>query len=121
MAAMAETLAVMVEENVPAKATARGAQLEAGLKALAKEFAWIGDVRGLGLMRAIELVADRDTKEPDAKRTSALMEETKAEGLLVGKAGLRDNVIRFGPSLLVTEQEIDDCLHRFREACIRVD
>lgn len=121
MAAMAEALAVMMEEDVPEKATARGAQLEAGLKALAEEFNWIGDVRGLGLMRAIELVTDRSTKEPDAARTSALMEETKAEGLLVGKAGLRDNVIRFGPSLLVTEAEVEGCLHRFREACIRVD
>jgi 4-aminobutyrate aminotransferase-like enzyme len=110
-----------MEEDVPEKATARGAQLEAGLKALAEEFNWIGDVRGLGLMRAIELVTDRSTKEPDAARTSALMEETKAEGLLVGKAGLRDNVIRFGPSLLVTEAEVEGCLHRFREACIRVD
>ena len=51
----------------------------------------------------------------------ALMEETKAEGLLLGKAGLRDNVIRFGPSLLVTEEEVEDCLHRFRRACTWVN
>ncbi len=121
MAAMAETLAIMVEENVPANAEVRGRQLEAGLQALAKDFPWIGDVRGKGLMRAVELVTDRDTKEPDAARTTALMEETKSEGLLVGKAGLRDNVIRFGPSLLVTEAEVEDCLHRFRRACTWVD
>lgn len=121
MAAMAETLAIMVEMDVPANAEVRGAQLEAGLRALAKDFPWIGDVRGKGLMRAVELVTDRDTKEPDSARTSALMEETKSEGLLVGKAGLRDNVIRFGPSLLVTEEEVEDCLHRFRRACTWVD
>ncbi|MGD2120997.1 MAG: aspartate aminotransferase family protein [Gemmatimonadota bacterium] len=121
MAAMAETLAVMVEEDVPSKAEARGAQLREGLLTLAGEFDWIGQVRGMGLMRAIELVKDRDTKEPDAPRTGALMEATKAEGLLVGKAGLRDNVIRFGPSLLVTEEEVEDCLQRFHRACSQVD
>ncbi len=121
MAAMAETLDVMMEEDVPSRAEARGAQLRKGLVALAEEFPWIGDVRGLGLMRAIELVKDHTTKEPDAHRTGALMEATKGEGLLVGKAGLRDNVIRFGPSLLVTEDEVEDCLHRLRRACSQVD
>jgi len=121
MAAMAEALDVMVEEDVPARAEARGAQLRAGLVALAEEHFWIGDIRGKGLMLAIELVKDRDTKEPDAERTTAFMEAGKAEGLLLGKAGLRDNVIRFGPSLLVSEAEMADALQRVGRACRRVD
>jgi len=121
MAAMAEALKVMQEEDAPARAALRGQQLKAGLEALAGEFQWIGDVRGLGLMRAIELVTSRGSKEPDEARTGALMEETRAEGLLVGRAGLRKNVIRFGPNLLVTGEEVEDCLQRFRTACIRVD
>jgi 4-aminobutyrate aminotransferase-like enzyme len=121
MAAMAAALDVMMEEDVPARAVARGAQLRAGLLALAEEFDWIGDVRGMGLMQAIELVKDRETKEPDSVRTGALMEETKAGGLLLGKAGLRDNVIRVGPSLLVTEDEVEDGLQRLHSACRGVD
>jgi 4-aminobutyrate aminotransferase-like enzyme len=121
MAAMASALDVMMEEDAPANAEVRGAQLRGGLLALAGEFPWIGDVRGMGLMQAIELVKDRDTKEPDAARTSALMEESKAEGLLLGKAGLQDNVIRFGPSLLATEEEVEDGLHRLRRACCWVN
>jgi 4-aminobutyrate aminotransferase-like enzyme len=121
MAAMAETLRVMKEENVPAIARDRGDQLRAGLLTLAEEFSWIGDVRGKGLMQAVEIVVDRASKDPDAARTSMMMEATKAEGLLLGKAGLRDNVIRFGPSLLVKADEVDDCLHRFRRACTAVD
>ena len=39
----------------------------------------------------------------------------------MGKAGLKDNVIRFGPSLLVTEEEVDDALRRVELACGRVD
>ena len=57
----------------------------------------IGDVRGMGLMQAIELVKDRDTKEPAPDAALQLMEETKARGLLVGKGGLYGNVLRIGP------------------------
>jgi len=121
MAAMAEALDVMKEEDVPGNAITRGAQLRAGLVALAERFPWIGDVRGMGLMQAIELVTDRNTKEPDPNRTRAFMEAAKAEGLLLGKAGLRDNVIRFGPSLLITEEEVDEALRRAGGACDRVD
>jgi 4-aminobutyrate aminotransferase-like enzyme len=121
MAAMAATLDVMREEDVPANATARGARLRAGLLALADRYPWIGDVRGMGLMLAIELVEDREGKEPDAKRTSALLEASRVEGLLLGKAGLRDNVIRFGPSLLVTDAEVDEALRLVGRACEIVD
>lgn len=121
MAAMAATLDVMREEDAPGNAVARGSQLRAGLLALAEEFAWIGEVRGLGLMQAIELVKDRTTREPDTERTAAFLEATKAEGLLLGKAGVWDNVLRFGPSLLVTEAEVDDALRRARQACARVE
>jgi 4-aminobutyrate aminotransferase-like enzyme len=121
MAAMAETLAVMEEEDVPENAEARGNQLRAGLNALAEKHTWIGDVRGMGLMQAMELVKDRGSKDPDPNRTTAFMEATKYEGLLLGKAGLRDNVIRFGPNLLVTAEEVDDALQRTARACARVE
>jgi 4-aminobutyrate aminotransferase-like enzyme len=121
MAAMAEVLAVMKEEDVPGKARERGAQLRSGLEALSEQYPWIGDVRGKGLMQAVEFVTDRDTKDPDAARTAAFMEATKSEGLLLGKAGLRDNVIRFGPSLLVTEPEVEDALQRVARACASLD
>jgi 4-aminobutyrate aminotransferase-like enzyme len=121
MAVMAEALDVMGEEDVPGRAAARGARLKTGLVALAEKYPWIGDIRGMGLMQAIELVKDRDSKEPDAERTAAFMEATKDEGILLGKAGLRDNVIRFGPSLLVTEEEVDDALERVGRACATID
>ena len=121
MAAMAEAMDVMREEDVPGKAEQRGAQLRAGLADLARTYQWIGDIRGMGLMVAIELVVDRDSKEPDAKRTAAFMEAAKAAGILLGKAGLRDNVIRFGPSLLVTEAEVDEAIRLVGLACARVD
>jgi 4-aminobutyrate aminotransferase-like enzyme len=121
MAAMAETLDIMVEEDVPALSVERGGQLRAGLEALAEDFLWIGEVRGMGLMQAMELVKDRETKEPFAERTGAFMEAAKSEGLLIGKAGLADNVLRFGPSLLITEAEVADALERTRRVCTALD
>jgi 4-aminobutyrate aminotransferase-like enzyme len=121
MAAMAETLDIMQEENVPGRAVERGRQLRAGLDALAARYEWIGEVRGMGLMQAMELVKDRKTKEPFAERTSIFMETAREEGLLIGKAGLRDNVLRFGPSLLITEREVADCLERTARVCERLE
>jgi 4-aminobutyrate aminotransferase-like enzyme len=121
MAAMAETLDIMQDEDVPARAVERGRQLRLGLEALHGRYEWIGEVRGMGLMQAMELVKDRRTKEPFAERTSAFMEAAKEEGLLIGKAGLRDNVLRFGPSLLITEREVADCLNRTARVCERLN
>jgi 4-aminobutyrate aminotransferase len=121
MAAMVATLDVMREENVPARSAERGAQLRAGLEALARRFAWIGDVRGMGLMQALELVRDPGTKEPDGKRAAALLEAAREERVLVGLGGLFGNVIRIGPSMLITEQETAEGIVRLGRACERAD
>jgi 4-aminobutyrate aminotransferase-like enzyme len=121
--AMASALAtheVMVREDVPARAAERGAQLRAGLDALQKEHAWIGDVRGMGLMQALELVEDPKTKVPSPGRAKALLEATKAEGLLIGVGGTNGHVIRMGPSLLISEEEVADAIGRMQRACARV-
>lgn len=117
MAAMSATLDVMREEDVPARSAERGAQLRAGLETLAERYAWIGDVRGMGLMQALELVTDRDSREPDPQRALALMETTREERLLVGLGGFFGNVIRMGPSMLITEDEIAEGVARLDRAC----
>jgi alanine-glyoxylate transaminase/(R)-3-amino-2-methylpropionate-pyruvate transaminase len=120
MAALVATNDVMVRENVPARATERGQQLRSGLDALAREHAWIGEVRGMGLMQALELVEDRATKEPSPVRARALLEAAKAEGLLIGAGGLKGHIIRMGPSLLITEDEVAEAVERLARACARV-
>jgi len=121
MAAADATLDVMVREDVPRRSAERGAQLRHGLEALHREFEWIGEVRGMGLMQALELVEDRETKMPSRQKTKALMEATKQENLLVGVGGLHSNVIRMGPSMLVTEHEVQEALDRLSRAMRRVD
>jgi alanine-glyoxylate transaminase / (R)-3-amino-2-methylpropionate-pyruvate transaminase len=120
MAAMCATLDVMREEDVPARAAQRGKQIREALLALQDRFEWIGDVRGMGLMQALELVKDRGGAEPDAARAKALLEATKVQGLLVGLGGMHGHVIRLGPSLLITEDETAEALTRLAKACERV-
>ncbi len=117
MAAALATHDVMVREDVRTRAADRGAQLRAGLESIQQRHEWIGDVRGMGLMQALELVDDRTTKSPSPRRAKMLLEATKAEGVLVGIGGLHGHVIRLGPSLLITPDEIDEGLEKLGNAC----
>ena len=119
MAALIATNDVMVREDVPARAAARGRQLREGLDAIAQHHPWIGEVRGMGLMQALELVQDPGTRTPDPRRARALLEATKEERVLVGVGGLHGHVVRLGPSLLVSEEEIAEGLERLGRACDR--
>jgi 4-aminobutyrate aminotransferase-like enzyme len=67
----------------------------------------IGEVRGMGLMQGIELVKDRQTKEPAPQQTAAVMEAAKDRGLIIGKGGLFGNVLRISPALNVTRADAD--------------
>ena len=118
--AMEVTLEVMQRENVPARAEQLGRQLRAGLDKLAQRYDWIGEVRGLGLMQALELVEDRKTREPSPKKAAALLEAAKEERLLIGTGGLHGHVIRIAPQMLISEEEIADGLERLGRACRKV-
>ncbi len=106
-AASSATISVVEDENLLDNAAAVGAHLRQRLEELKQRHEVIGDVRGMGLMQAIELVEDRNTKEPAASAAARVMEETKNRGLLVGKGGLYGNVIRIGPPLNITAEQID--------------
>jgi 4-aminobutyrate aminotransferase-like enzyme len=111
-AASLATIRVLEREGVPQRAEAAGAHLRQGLHALAEKYPVIGDVRGLGLMQAIELVdpASGRARTPAPALTGRLMEAARTRGLLIGRAGIHRNVVRIGPSLLVTPAEMDEAL-----------
>ena len=75
-----------------------------------EKYPLIGDVRGKGLMQGIEMVTDRQSKEPAPKAVAQLFEETRERGLLIGKGGLYSNVIRIAPPMTVNEEQIDQAL-----------
>jgi 4-aminobutyrate aminotransferase-like enzyme len=82
--------------------------LRAKLEELQAKHAIIGDVRGMGLMQGIELVKDRETKEPAPQAVLRVFEETKRRGVLIGKGGLYGNVIRTGMMLNSTKDNVDE-------------
>jgi 4-aminobutyrate aminotransferase-like enzyme len=108
MAATEATIDVLQQADAPRRAAERGAQLRDHLESFKEKYPIIGDVRGMGLMQAIELVEDRDSKTPAAGKANQLMEATKRQGLLIGKGGLYGNVLRIAPSMLISASEIDE-------------
>ena len=121
MAAMVATLGVMRAEDVRTRAQERGAQLRRALDALDARYPWIGEVRGMGLMQAIELVEDPATKDPSPRLAGRLLHAARDEGLLIGIGGLHGHVIRLGPSLLIEEEEMDEVTARLGRACATVE
>ncbi|WP_405611609.1 4-aminobutyrate--2-oxoglutarate transaminase [Streptomyces sp. NBC_01508] len=86
------------------------------LKEMAEKFDVIGDVRGRGAMLAIELVKDRDTKEPNPEATAALAKACHMEGLLVLTTGTYSNVLRFLPPLVIGEDLLTEGLDILEQA-----
>ena len=99
----------VLDHDLQGNAARVGAILRTGLDEAAAASPVVGEVRGKGLMLAIELVQP-GTLEPNVAATVKVFEECKRGGLLVGKGGLYNNVIRMGPPLTLTEEEAREAL-----------
>ena len=98
------------EQDLRSNCAEVGEYLRNGLLELQEQFPLIGDVRGMGLLQAVELVADRQTKEPAAEQAARLLEACREHGLLVGKGGLRGNIIRLSPPMNISKADVDEFL-----------
>jgi alanine-glyoxylate transaminase/(R)-3-amino-2-methylpropionate-pyruvate transaminase len=104
---------VIKEENLVDNSARMGKVLRDGLDALKKKYSKpIGDVRGRGLMQALELVKDETSgdRTPSPEMTTRLFEETKKRGLLIGRGGLYNNTVRIAPALNVGKADIEEAL-----------
>jgi 4-aminobutyrate aminotransferase-like enzyme len=97
-----------------------GAYYRDGLESLKEKHELIGDVRGMGLLQAIEFVKDRVSKEPAPQETNKFMEECRKRGLLVGKGGMYGNVIRTSPPLIITKADVDEAVRIMDEALVAI-
>ncbi|MBS1887615.1 MAG: aminotransferase class III-fold pyridoxal phosphate-dependent enzyme [Actinobacteria bacterium] len=84
-----------------------GAHFRAGLEGLAETHAAIGDVRGRGLYLGVDLVRDRDSREPDPALALRVAEQMKDEGAIVIPTGTHDNVLKLKPPMVFTEADAD--------------
>ncbi|PBB89014.1 aspartate aminotransferase family protein [Mesorhizobium sp. WSM3864] len=109
-------LNVMREERLQENARAVGGALRTRLEDLKERHSIIGDVRGRGLMLAIELVKNRATKEPAPEETLAVFEETRRNGLVASRSGPYRNVIRMCPPLCLAMADVDDVVDRFERS-----
>ncbi len=104
------TLDIIAEEKLSENALAMGARIVDGLTDMMSRHAMIGDVRGRGLLLGMELVKDRKSKEFAAEEAARFMDLCKDRGVLLGKGGLRGNVIRIAPPLTINAEQVDQLL-----------
>ena len=98
----------MEEQNLAVNAANMGCYLRGKLNEMKEKHSVIGDVRGMGLMQALELVEDRTTKVPAKAATAQIMESARRNGILIGKGGLYGNVLRISPPLNIGKSDIDN-------------
>lgn len=102
------TIEYIEKNDLKRNARIVGDYLRDKLNELQEKYPIIGEVRGMGLMQAIELAYEN--KEPAAPETSKIMEKTKEKGLLIGKAGLWGNALRIAPPLNISKGDVDTCI-----------
>ncbi len=100
-------LEVIDREKLQENSLKIGKGILTGLNRLKEKHDLIGDVRGKGLMLGIELVKDRQSKEPAKEECAQVLEISRDMGLLLGKGGLHGQVIRFSPPMCVNQQDAD--------------
>lgn len=103
-----EVIRIIDEENLLEQATRVGDRIKSHFQRLAAKYDVIGDVRGLGAMVAMELVTDRETKEPAKELTGKIATAALNNGAIFPTAGLQGNVLRVLVSLVITDEQIDE-------------
>jgi 4-aminobutyrate aminotransferase len=113
-----ETIA-LVEEGLMQNAAGVGGFLMGRLQELAARHPLIGDVRGLGLMIGVDLVADRTTREPAHVERDAILQHCFSQGLVL--LGCGDSAIRLCPALVVTKEQAETAVHILDAAIAEVE
>ena len=106
-AAAVAVIEIIQEEQYLKKATTLGEKFKTLLQPLIAKHDIVGEIRGQGMMLGIELVRDRDSKEPATQEMLKVMEICRQNGLLIGKGGIDGNVIRIQPPLELTHEQTE--------------
>jgi putrescine---pyruvate transaminase len=107
-----KNLEIMEREDYPARAKKLGQRLLLGLQTL-KEFPFVGDVRGLGLVCGVEIVSNKETKTADPAMAMRIFKAAQAHGLRSRPLGA---TLAFAPPLVISEDEVDEIVKRLGAA-----
>jgi len=121
MAAGLATLEVMLDEDLQSRCHEIGGHLLDGLKHLVSSHDIVGDARGQGLMLGLELVTDSKSMAPNGPATAQVHERAKEFGLLLGKGGLKGNVLRIKPPMCITRADCDFAIEVLDRCLSEVD
>lgn len=116
LAAALAVLDVIDEEELLARSKAIGEHMRGRMLSWQQRFDEIGDVRGLGAMLALELVHDRESRNPAPELVRAVCERAMRNGLLLMAAGIYSNVIRVLVPLTIADGELDEALAVWEQA-----
>ncbi len=108
------------DQKLSINAAEVGVYLRSKLNELQDKHPIIGDVRGMGLMQAVELVEDRESKKPATAQTAALMEASRDNRILLGKGGFYGNVLRISPPLNISKADVDEFTRRLDRSFAKV-
>lgn len=119
-AAALAVLQVFREENLLENCQRMGARLFQGLRSFKEKYSFIGDVRGLGLMLAMEMVIPGKGKTPNPDAAFNVLNQCLERGLIGYMAGLQGQVVRLIPPLCVTADQVDEALRILDESLAAV-
>lgn len=106
-------LDVIEEEDLQAHALDVGLYMNDGLFELASRHESIGDVRGDGLFKAIEMVKSRTTREPDSELAPQLVNDLRDRQILTGSTGVANNILKLRPPMVFSKENADQFLEVF--------
>jgi 4-aminobutyrate aminotransferase len=109
------------EQNLLRNTEEVGAYMKGKLLDLKDKHPTIGDVRGMGLLLALELVEDRRSKAPAAAATLQLMEAARENRIMVGRGGLYGNVIRLSPPMNIGRGDVDEFISRLDASLVQCE
>jgi len=103
-------IAVIEEDELLENCHVVGGYFREKLEELQKKYTLIGDVRGMGMMQAMELVTDRKTKQPATQAADDMVGAARDLGLLIGKGGMFNNTLRMSPPMNVGKSDVDEAV-----------
>ncbi|MFN3268921.1 MAG: aminotransferase class III-fold pyridoxal phosphate-dependent enzyme, partial [Zestosphaera sp.] len=116
-----KVIEIIQRDKLVERAEKLGQIMRKRLEEIREKYELVGDVRGLGVMLAIELVKDRKTKEPATEEALKIIGKAREKGLLLLRAGLYLNVVRLHPPLTIEEELLHEGLNILEDSLKEVE